>query len=175
MEINTGFNANNSGNPAENKPNAQDPLERDPLILELQRSWKSYQTLQHKTDYFTQREGIASTFHDSIQEMAAQQFNNHVRELLARDYSHILNASASEERSRWASFGQSESFSGKHLCRIEKGKTIAGVCTGVADYFKMDLGLIRVGFILASLIYGMGIIAYIALLLILPVKATPQD
>ena len=171
MDINTGFNGTNTGGPK----NSQESTERDPLILDLQRCWKALQSLMQKIETFVQREGISTTIRDTMNQAAMQQFADRVREMLARDYSRILNASASEEKSgASAQTGQPRSTSGKRLCRIEKGKTIAGVCTGVADYFELDISLVRVGFILAGLLYGMGLIAYIALLIILPIKSTPE-
>ena len=58
----------------------------------------------------------------------------------------------------------------KKLYRIMEGKMIAGVCTGFADYFKLDVNIIRLVLILISLGGGVGIVAYIAAALLIPEK-----
>lgn len=54
------------------------------------------------------------------------------------------------------------------LYRSEKGKVIAGVCRGLAEHYNIDPILVRLIFILLSLINGLGIIIYGVLWLILP-------
>ena len=59
----------------------------------------------------------------------------------------------------------------KKLCRIEEGKMIAGVCTGLGDYFSIDTTLIRVGWVILGLMCGFGLIGYLIAALIIPKKA----
>lgn len=40
----------------------------------------------------------------------------------------------------------------KRLTRSKKDRMIAGVCGGIADYFKLDPSLVRIGVVLISLI-----------------------
>lgn len=61
----------------------------------------------------------------------------------------------------------------KKLYRIEEGKKIAGVCTGIAEYFKLDVSVIRLVWALLILCAGTGLLAYIACALIIPEK--PAD
>ncbi len=51
----------------------------------------------------------------------------------------------------------------KHLTRDAKNKKVAGVCAGVANYFKLDINLVRVIWILILVFTGFvpGIIAYV--------------
>lgn len=56
----------------------------------------------------------------------------------------------------------------KKLYRSEKGKVVAGVCSGLAEHFNTDPIFVRLIFILLSLINGLGIIIYTVLWLILP-------
>ena len=58
----------------------------------------------------------------------------------------------------------------KKLYRNEKNRMIAGVCAGFADYFGMDVNLIRVLWALISCFYGAGIVAYVIAALIVPVN-----
>lgn len=56
----------------------------------------------------------------------------------------------------------------KSLYRSEKGKVIVGVCTGLAEHYNTDPILLRLIFILLSLVNGLGIIIYGLLWLVLP-------
>lgn len=62
---------------------------------------------------------------------------------------------------------------GKKLYRIREGKTIAGVCGGVAEYFALDPTIVRLIWALVSAFAGAGIIAYIVCALVIPEK--PYD
>jgi phage shock protein C len=57
---------------------------------------------------------------------------------------------------------------GKRLLRSRNGRMVAGVCAGVAAYFKVDVNLVRVGFGVFTVFYGLGILAYLIAWAILP-------
>ncbi len=52
-------------------------------------------------------------------------------------------------------------------------KIIAGVCSGIAEYFEIDPTVVRLGFVLFSVAGGSGILAYIIAAVIMPEK--PED
>lgn len=55
--------------------------------------------------------------------------------------------------------------------RLIKGeKKLFGVCSGLANYFDIDPVLVRALFIIAVLMAGTGILAYIVLAIIMPEK-----
>jgi phage shock protein C len=56
----------------------------------------------------------------------------------------------------------------KRLYRSRKDRVLFGVCGGIADYFKIDPTLVRIAWVILTLIYGAGIILYIVLALIVP-------
>ncbi len=58
----------------------------------------------------------------------------------------------------------------KRLTKSSTDRMIAGVCGGLAEYFDMDPTLVRVGYVLLSiLLTGFpGIIAYIILSFVMP-------
>jgi phage shock protein C len=58
----------------------------------------------------------------------------------------------------------------KKLMR-SRNKMIAGVCAGIAEYFDVDPTIIRVAYVLLSIISAgfPGILVYIILMLIMPV------
>lgn len=58
----------------------------------------------------------------------------------------------------------------KKLYRSRQDKMIAGVCAGVAEYYKIDSTLVRLAFVLLTLAYGGGLIAYIVCAIIIPEK-----
>ena len=56
----------------------------------------------------------------------------------------------------------------KKLYRVKDGKMIAGVCAGLAEYFDIDVTIIRLGWVLLTFFGGCGILAYIIALIIIP-------
>jgi phage shock protein PspC (stress-responsive transcriptional regulator) len=58
----------------------------------------------------------------------------------------------------------------KKLYRDEYHKKIAGVCIGLAEYFNVDVAIVRVLFVLASIFHGGGLLIYIVLWIALPKK-----
>ena len=59
----------------------------------------------------------------------------------------------------------------KQLYRTETNQVIAGVAGGLGEYFEIDPVLIRVLFILLTVMGGSGILLYILLWLVLPEKS----
>jgi phage shock protein C len=58
----------------------------------------------------------------------------------------------------------------RRLMRSHKGRKIAGVCAGVGDYLNIDPTLVRMVWILLTLIYGMGILLYLILWIAMPLR-----
>jgi len=56
----------------------------------------------------------------------------------------------------------------KKLYRSRKSRVIAGVCGGLAEYFNLDPTIIRLGWVIISLAYGFGVLAYIIAWLLIP-------
>ena len=56
--------------------------------------------------------------------------------------------------------------------KLTKGseRMIAGVCSGIAEYFDTDPTLIRILFVLFALALGSGLLFYIILAIIIPSK-----
>lgn len=55
--------------------------------------------------------------------------------------------------------------------RLVKGeKMLFGVCSGLANYFDMDLTIMRAIFVASFLLFGVGIILYIILAIIMPAR-----
>jgi phage shock protein C len=64
----------------------------------------------------------------------------------------------------------------KRLTRSSKHKMIAGVCGGLAEYFELDPTLVRVAYVLISIVSAAfpGILAYIVLMFVLPPPGEAQ-
>lgn len=60
----------------------------------------------------------------------------------------------------------------KQLYRVEEGKVFSGVCAGISEYINMDVGLVRVLFLIVFIFSGFFpvVIAYIVMAIILPSK-----
>jgi phage shock protein C len=57
---------------------------------------------------------------------------------------------------------------GKQLLRLRNGRMVAGVCAGLAVYFGIDVNLVRLGFGLFTVFYGLGVLIYLIAWAILP-------
>ncbi len=58
--------------------------------------------------------------------------------------------------------------SGMRLHRAGRGRMLAGVAAGVADYFGVDPTLVRFAFVLLALLGGMAVPVYLAGWLLIP-------
>ena len=58
----------------------------------------------------------------------------------------------------------------RKLYRDEYHKKIAGVCAGLAEYFNVDVAIVRVLFVLALIFHGGGLLVYVVLWIALPKK-----
>lgn len=56
----------------------------------------------------------------------------------------------------------------KKLYRSVKNEMIAGVCSGIADYFSCDPTLIRLAWVAFTALGGSGLLAYIICAIIIP-------
>jgi phage shock protein C len=56
----------------------------------------------------------------------------------------------------------------KRLVRPRQGRKIAGVCAGLAEYFDLDVTLIRVVWLVVLLAAGVGFFAYIIAWIVMP-------
>jgi phage shock protein C len=63
----------------------------------------------------------------------------------------------------------------KRLYRSTSNRQIAGVCGGLADYFNVDVSLIRLLFIIMTVLSGPGFLLYIVLWLVIPEDDGSQD
>ena len=56
----------------------------------------------------------------------------------------------------------------KKLYKSKEDKKLCGVCGGIAEYFELDSTLVRLAWIVFTLMGGSGIIGYIIAALVMP-------
>lgn len=56
----------------------------------------------------------------------------------------------------------------KKLYKSVTEKKISGVCGGIAEYFEIDVTIVRLAWVLFTVLGGSGIIAYIIAALVMP-------
>src|SRR5450755_2569293 len=56
----------------------------------------------------------------------------------------------------------------KRLYRRRDGRLVAGVCAGVADYFGVDVTLVRLAFAVFTIFWGLGALLYLAAWAVIP-------
>lgn len=64
----------------------------------------------------------------------------------------------------------SVSFMSDEIKRIKKSTTDAklfGVCGGIAEYLNINSNLVRIGFVILTLAFGIGIAVYIAFAIVM--------
>jgi phage shock protein C len=57
---------------------------------------------------------------------------------------------------------------GKRLLRPREGRLVAGVCVGLANYLGVDVNLVRLGFGVFTVFWGLGALIYGLAWLLLP-------
>lgn len=61
------------------------------------------------------------------------------------------------------------------LRRAVRGRMLAGVCAGIADYLSVDVTLVRVAFAVFTFLGGAAVPAYLACLLLIPEDGSDQS
>lgn len=56
------------------------------------------------------------------------------------------------------------------LVRVKENSILFGVCSGLAEYFNLDVSKIRIAWVISVLFFGTGILLYVILAIILNKK-----
>ncbi len=56
----------------------------------------------------------------------------------------------------------------KRLYKSQMDKKLSGVCGGIAEYFDIDPTLVRLAWVVFTMLGGSGIVAYIVAALVMP-------
>lgn len=157
----------------------------------------AYEMLQHYTDslrsHFGKQEGgdeIANDIEARIAELfdeLKQKGNEaitieHVKDIITRiGKPEQLTDDEEQEESDWKAEGQRafeqvrSKMAGRRLYRNPNDKMVAGVMSGIAAYTGVDVTICRLGAVLFTLCYGIGLIVYIVLAIVLPQANTPEE
>lgn len=63
---------------------------------------------------------------------------------------------------------------GKKLVRKTDGRMIAGVAAGIADFFGIDVTLVRVLIVVTAVMGGFGLVLYIVMWILVPEEGSPR-
>lgn len=64
----------------------------------------------------------------------------------------------------------------RRLYRLDEGRMVAGVCSGLAAWAGMEVTWVRVAVVLLTVFSGgLGLIGYLAMVLVMPVARTPEE
>ena len=61
------------------------------------------------------------------------------------------------------------------LHRATNGRMVTGVAAGLADYLGADVTIVRIGFVVAAFFSGLGIVAYLAAVLLIPEEGSEES
>lgn len=56
----------------------------------------------------------------------------------------------------------------KKLKKSNKNKMITGVCSGIAEYFKIDPTIVRLIFVILGFLHGSGFLIYVVFAIVMP-------
>ena len=59
-------------------------------------------------------------------------------------------------------------MNGKRLYKSRDNRMISGVCAGIAEYFGIDPTLVRLAWVVFSLLGGSGVLGYIIAAIVIP-------
>jgi phage shock protein PspC (stress-responsive transcriptional regulator) len=72
--------------------------------------------------------------------------------------------------------GESPDATPRRLYQISEGALVSGVCKGLAAYFNVDVTLVRVIFVILIIVTaGLGLLAYLALMILIPYASTSEE
>lgn len=63
----------------------------------------------------------------------------------------------------------------RKLYRIHEGAMIAGVCNGIAAYINVDPTLVRLAFVLLTIVWGAGLLVYVVMAIVVPEARSPEE
>lgn len=85
-----------------------------------------------------------------------------------------ISTAASPNTSEQSNQSTNTTETHKRLFRNENDKVIGGVCSGLANYFGIDPIIIRIIFVVISLAFGTGVLAYFIMWIAVPSTATKE-
>ncbi len=63
----------------------------------------------------------------------------------------------------------------RRLYRIHEGAMLGGVCNGIAVYLNIDPTLVRLAFVLLTMLWGTGLLVYVVMVIVVPEALSPEE
>lgn len=167
------------------------PPQPDPIVKDLQAFIAQVQQRHEQLRELSQRDDIPGEVAEALRRLAdrplvdsltasvdhaiSQPASAAFQETVNRyhERKHQENASATDETSA----KDQRVFRLDNFYRLDEGRLISGVCSGLGDYFRIDANLIRLGFILLSIPIGFHfiffVILYVAMAILFPLRDMP--
>jgi phage shock protein C len=164
----------NQFNQPPHPPQSDPRMER--LASDLQANWNQYLALKDAADQIAQRQTMPEELLRVLRETAAKRLDESIAQSVktfADSPSPTASASATGASGQSAFQQARERI--KKVYRTDYDKMLAGVCGGLGEYLHLDTTIVRLFFVISALLWGIGIIAYIVLAVLLPLKLTPEE
>jgi phage shock protein PspC (stress-responsive transcriptional regulator) len=72
--------------------------------------------------------------------------------------------------------GMNQANETKRLVRARKGRLLAGVCAGIAEYVGIDVTVVRLVFVALGVVtFGVGVLIYLAAWIVIPEEGEDQS
>ena len=123
------------------------------------------------------KDEIMADFEQAIADKCDTYFSGHKTVIGAKEVEEIIEKMGPVDGSGGAAKTDgANTHGGKHLYRIYEGAWLFGVCNGLAAYFNLDVALVRVLFVLFTILthWGGGILVYVILAIIMR-RAETED
>jgi phage shock protein PspC (stress-responsive transcriptional regulator) len=126
------------------------------------------------------KEEILADIESAIAERLSQQMTKYKQVITAEDINALKRTMGSaeefgEEEDAGDETVREENEEPKKLYRNPDDMAIAGVASGIAAYFGIDVVIIRILFVLATVFWGWGIVLYIILWIVMPEAKSVSD
>ena len=157
---------------------------------------KAYDKLHHYLDSIrrkfvdeAERDEIMDDIESRIAELFQAQITTSKEVITTRDVEEVINimgrpedyiSDEFEENEKTGSHRERfestyEDTTQKRLFRDEDGGMVGGVCSGLGYYFNIDPTLVRIIFVILTILGGSGILIYIVLLIVVPAARSTAD
>ncbi len=160
---------NNAQNtPPPNPPQSDPRIDR--LVAELEKNWNQYQLDKRVVDQLSSCPTLPEELVRTLKETALKRLEENV--------SKSMTTYMETPSFTGTGLGGNTAFSSskvKKLCRVDYDKMLAGVCGGIGEYLNLDSSIVRLVFVIGTFVYLIGLIAYVVLAILLPVKMSPQE
>lgn len=178
-----GFNSQGGPNPGGPNPGQQsqypgqqpppDPqkMAEDQFANELKQAYAEYERVTESAESIGKRDEIKPEVVENIKKSAKAKLERKIAEATERFSARTAGQGFSNAYANY----QGKAHPSSKVYRSDQDKMIAGVCGGLAEFFGIDSTWVRLFFVLTTCFYLVGLLAYIVLSIILPVKTSTGE